>query len=507
MFQALKTALLTGLLIAALAFPAYAKGDTLTIAYPADPKTMDPHATQDSTSNNVMRQIYESLVTLDDKGQVVPMLAEKWDVMEGRKGYVFHLKKGVKFHNGEEMKASDVLFTFQRAVSPEGAAVHAFSNFIDVPKIKIIDDYTIVIPTTQTMGISFLASMNHPWSSILNKKAVEASGRAYGSNPVGTGRFKLASWAKGDRVNMVRFDGYHGEKAKVKNLVIRTVVEGTSRTIELESGAVDVANEVPYVDVKRVESNPNLTMILRKGQVVTILCPDISKPPYNNILVRQAMNLAIDRQGIVEAVFRGYAEPSSGPTTAQIKYNKHAQTPAPQVNIAKAKDLLKQAGYPNGFKGELCTPDRSEFLRVMTVMQANLRAVGINLEIKLYEWGTYIDAIRQPGHAPFIWYHWGGGPALDPFFYLTPAFHSAAGQTNRSFLKDPEIDALLDKGAELDDGPERQAVYEKLWDHLNEILPWISVAEPYRTFATTKSLKGVNFTPSAITYYGNAYFE
>lgn len=501
---------LAGVLFWAIMSPTQilAKGDTLTVAYPADPKTLDPHMTQDSTSNNTMRQIYESLVTLDEKGNIIPVLAEKWEPLEGNRGYTFHLKKGVKFHNGEELKASDVFFTFTRATSPLAGSVHAFSSFIDAANMKIIDDYTIVIPTKQPMGTCFLESMNHPWSSILNQKAVESADRTYGQSPVGTGRYKFVSWNKGDRVVMERFEDYHGTKAKIKNLIIRAVVEGTSRTIELESGAVDVANEIPYIDVPRIESNPDLTMVLRPGQVVVILSPDVTKAPYDKLEVRQAMNIAIDRKGIAKAIFRGYGDVSTGPVSAQIKYNKHNKTPVPKVDIAKAKELLAKAGYPNGFKGQLIAPDRPEYLAPMTVIQENLRAIGMDMELRVFEWGTYLDAIRQPGHAPFVWYHWGGGPALDPFFFLTPAFHSVSiGQTNRSFLNDPHMDKLLDKGAALNDGPERQAVYEELWDYINATLPWISVAEPNRTFATTAKLRGVNFTPSAITYYGSAYFE
>ncbi|MDR0239085.1 MAG: ABC transporter substrate-binding protein [Deltaproteobacteria bacterium] len=508
MFQYVCRHCLPVLIVLVCASFVHAKGDTLTAAFPVDPKTMDPHATQDSASHTPMRQIYESLVTLNEKGVVVPVLAEKWEALPGNKGYTFHLKKGVRFHNGEVMKADDVIFTFQRAAGPEGSAVHSFSNFIDIANVKALDDHTVVIPTKQPMGTCFLESMNHPWSSILSRKAVETTGKNYGQNPVGTGRFKLASWAKGDKVTMERFEDYHGEKAKLKKLVIRTIIEGASRVIELESGAIDVAGEIPQVDVKRIQANPALDMVIRPGQVVAVLSPDITKPPYDNLLLRKAMDIAIDREGIAKTVYRGYAEPSNGPITAQIKYSKHKTTPIPKVDVPKAKELLKQAGYPNGLKGTLITPDRSDYMSCVTVIQENLRAIGMEMELKVIEWGAYLDVVRQPGHAPYFWYHWGGAPALDPFFPLTTAFHSsAAGQTNRTFLKDPEIDALLDKGAALDDGPERQAVYEKLWDKLNDMVAWINVVEPYRLVGTVKGLKGVHFTPSVIVYYGNAYFE
>ncbi len=454
-----------------------------------------------------MRQIYESLVAFDDKQEIVPMLAERWEQLPGSMGYKFYLKKGVTFHNGEEMKASDVLFTFTRATGVKGAAVHSFSSYIDPAGIKVVDDYTIIIPTRQPMGASFLASMNHPWSSILNQKAVEKAGLDYGMNPVGTGRFKLVSWAKGDRLSFERFEGYHGKKAPLSKMIIRAVVEAPSRTIELESGAVDVANEIPYVDISRVSSSKNAKMEIRPGQVVFILGMDITRPPYDNLKLRQAMNIAINRAGIVKAVFKGYAEAATGVISSSVKYSKTKVTPVPALDIAKARQLLQEAGYPNGFKGTLMVPDRTEYLNPMTVLQENLRAIGMEMEIKVYEWGAYQDAIRQPGHAPFITASWGGAPALDPFFFMTPQFHSSAvGQTNRTFMKDKEIDALLDKGAALSDGPEREAVYHELWDRLNAILPWICVVSPNRTFGVSKELRGVNFGPSSITYYGTADF-
>ena len=488
---------------------ASARGDTLTVAAPSDAKTLDPHGTPESGSHNVMKQIYESLVTYNDKQEIVPLLAEKWEVIEDNKAHKFYLKKGVKFHNGEELKADDVLFTFQRATSPSGAAIHAFSNYIDPKGLEVVDDHTIIVRTKQPMGSSFLASMNHPWSSILNRKAVEQFGKDYGMNPVGTGKFKFDSWSKGDRITMTRFDGYHGEKAGITKLIIRTVIEAASRTIELESGAVDLAIELPTVDVRRLQENKALNAVLQPGQMTFHLGMDmVNKKPYNDIRVRQAMNMAVNRAGIVKAVFKGYAEQASGPISSAIKYNKVKATPVSKMDLEKAKQLLKEAGYPNGFKSEILTADRTDYINIATVLQENFRRIGIDCEIKVFEWGTYIDAIKTPGHAPYVMPWWGGAPALDPFFLYGPQFHSvSAGQTNRAFLKDPEIDALLDKGAELNDGPEREAVYGKVWDRLNELLPWVCIAYPNSIAAMDKTLKGVRLSPGLISHYGNAYFE
>lgn len=504
----LRTLALSLVCLALTTGTALAKGDTLTIAAPSDAKTLDPHGTPESSSHSVMKQIYEALVTYDDNQNIVPLLAEKWEALEGNYGYKFTLKKGVKFHNGEELKADDVLFSFQRATGPNAGAIHALSSYIDPKGLEVLDDYTVVVRTKQPMGSSFLASMNHPWASILNRKAVEQFGKDYGMNPVGTGKFKFDSWSKGDRITLTAFDGYHAEKAKIKKIVLRTVIEAASRTIELESGAVDLAVEVPTIDVKRLQENKNLVTILQPSQMIFHLGMDtLHKKPYNDVRVRQALNLAVNRAGIVKAVFKGYAEAASGPISSAIKYSKAKTTPVPKVDIAKAKQLLAEAGYPNGFKTELLTADRTDYINIATVLQENFRHIGVECEIKVFEWGTYIDAIRTPGHAPYVMAWWGGAPALDPFFFYGPQFHSvAAGQTNRAFLKDPEIDALLDKGASLSDGPEREAVYGKVWDKLNELAPWASIAAPTAIAVMDKTLKGVRPSPGLIQYYGNAYF-
>lgn len=486
---------------------AHAKGDTLVIANPADAKTLDPHGTPESTSHSVMRQIYESLITHDKDMNIIPWLAEKWEVVDNGKGYKFYLKKGVKFHNGEEMKADDVIFSFKRALGPDGGAVRALANSIDPDGFEKVDDYTVIVRTKQPMGTVFLASMIHPWSSILNKKAVEAAGKDYGMNPVGTGRFKYERWSRGDSIYLQRFEEYHAEKAKLNKMIFRAVIEPNSRTIELESGAVDLAVDPQVTDFKRLMDRPDMKVVTKPGQLIFHLGLNLTKAPYDNIKVREAMNLAVNRAGITKAIFHGFAEVPNGPTTVAVKYNKAKETPTIKPDIKKAKQLLAEAGYPNGFKGKILTADRPVYINVATVVQENLSQIGIQMEISIFEWGTYIDAMKKQDHDPYVYAWWGGAPALDPYFFLNTQFHSVAlGQTNLVFMNDKELDALLDEGARLMDGPERAEVYGKAWDIINAKLPWIYLAAANRNFAMTKTLEGIDFTPSQVNYFGNAYF-
>ena len=205
--------------------------DELIVATAYDAKSLDPHAVNDVASSNVMLQIYNTLVTIDGDGNVTPSLAETFEQVD-EVTYKFTLKKGVKFHNGEEMKAEDVKFSIERAANSPAIA-HIFGD-INTDSFEIDDDYTISFKLNNP-NTGFLSSLAHTGGSILNQKAVEAEGDNYGMKPVGTGPFKFVNWAKGDRVELEKFDDYHGEEPKFSKMVIRVIPEPTNRTIELES--------------------------------------------------------------------------------------------------------------------------------------------------------------------------------------------------------------------------------------------------------------------------------
>ena len=489
--------------------PALAKGDTLTLAMPMEARILDPHLTAMSGCQSVNRQMFESLVGFDKDGNVIPLLAERWEALPDGKSWKFYLKKGIKFHNGDEMTADDVVFTFKRVRSPETAAIHGLSMYIDPEGAEKVDDYTVILRTTVPQPAIFLASMNHPWTSIVSKKAILEAGKDSGTKPVGTGKFKFDSWVKGDRITLLRHDDYHGEKAKLKKMVIRTLVESSTRTIELESGGIDLAMDPPSVDIKRLQSDPNLKVFMLPGQRQYLLGFDVNQPPYDDPRVREAFSLALDREGIVKVVFRGYAAPSRGLFSEAVKYNKYEQTPPIKRDLERAKQLLKEAGFPKGFeKCELLTSDRTDYLNIATVIQENLRSIGLEVPIRVYEYGTYVDVMRQPKRQPVVHNWYGGAPALDPFFFTTMFWHSsAAGQLNLTYFRDAEVDALLDKGASLPDGPEREAAYGEIWDRVNAAVPAAFLATPSNNFAAIKELEGIHYTPSLINYFGDAYFS
>jgi peptide/nickel transport system substrate-binding protein len=211
-----------------------------------DARTLDPIVQNEVATSGMCLHIYDTLLALDQENNLVPMLAEKWEQIDDVT-YKFTLRKGVKFHNGEPFSAKDVKYTVERAQTPVGSAIRQYSEVVD--KVEIVDDYTVIFKLKAPFT-PFLMSLSHTWGSIVNQKAVEAGGESYGMNPVGTGPFKFKSWNKGDRIVLERNDDYWGKKPAYKELVMRAVAESINRTIELESGAVDIAYRVPVTDIR-----------------------------------------------------------------------------------------------------------------------------------------------------------------------------------------------------------------------------------------------------------------
>lgn len=479
--------------------------DKLTIGIVQGARNLDPQSTTAGVTYGLIVHINETLVTIKNN-KIVPLLAESWKILDDKVTYVFTIKQGVKFHNGETMTVDDVVYSFKRAKGPAGVAIKALSMYLkDVEKV---DDKTVKLTAIRPMGEAFLGSLSHPWASILSAKAVESSGADYGQKPVGTGKFKLKHWVPGDRVEMERFDDYHGQKAKLQTLLFRTIIESNSRTIELESGAVDTIMDLAPVDISRVKDNPKLEVVSVPSYRHYYMGFDVNLKPFDNPKVREAFSLAMNRPGMIKVVFRGHAEVARGPLPSTIIYSAYKDSKNLQYDPAKAKKLLAEAGLPNGFKTEVMISDRNDYLGLGTIVQNNLKEIGVTAEIKVYEAGAFHDAMRKPLHTPFI-NNWGGNvPSADPFFSMNPLFHSNnAGQTNRAYYKNPEVDALLDKGVETTDPAERTAIYKDLWGRLNKDFPHVWILTPLNMYGQVKNLKGIEYSPTVINYFSDAYFE
>lgn len=487
-------------LVFSLAGASLAK-DTLIVADQYDPTTLDPIGHNDYPTSRACSHIYDTLIFLNPDGTLRPGLAESWEFITD-KDYKMTLRKGVKFHNGEEMTAADVKFSLERANTPAGSHIHTYSQDLDY--VEIVDDYTIIIHLKK-VNYPFFSSLVHSWGNIVCKKVVEAAGDDYGMNPVGTGPFKFKEWAKGDHYTFERFDDYWGNKAKFKTLIVRSIPEPTNRTIELETGAVDIAYPVTTIELARIDENPELELQRKVIPSTTYMGFNVNKAPFSDVRVRHAISLLLDTVNIQRAVFRGVGKNPRSLIPEVTKYSINNELPAHVRDVEAAKKLFAEAGVdPSKIKLIIRSNERKERIDMATIIQAQLAEVGIQSEIMQQEWGAYLNDLQKKQHDVFL-LGWGLS-VPDPDYAVSGLLESNAG-TNYTGYNDPKLDEMLAKGRSLPDGEERAKVYRDMQLYINEQCPMIYLHNDEAIAGVRKIVKGFEVDPFEVHSFRNVYFE
>lgn len=427
--------------------------EEIIIAQNSDAKSLDLQASNDGGSLNVNAQIYDTLIVKNEDGTLSPHLAESWEQISDLV-WQFKLNKGVKFHNGEELKAGDVKFTLERGLT---STISYLLNFID--SVEVVDDYTVNL-NLKFPYASILDNLAYTSSGILNEKAVTEAGEDYGQQPVGTGAYMFSSWKAGDSIELVAFEDYFKGAAPTKKLKYRSIPENTSRSIALETGEVDIAYDIDPVDRETIRNNDKLVLIEQPSLQVDYIGFNLKKEPYSNVKVRQAINYAIDREGIISAVLLGGGEAATTPVSPKIKMSNPSIQGYP-YDVEKAKQLMQEAGYADGFKTTIWTNDNPVRTRIAQIVQANLKEIGIEVAIDTLEWSSYLDRTSNGEHEMFIlgWTATTG----DPDAALYALFHGSSSATagNKFFYSNDEVSKLLDLGrAEVDEAKRQEYYYE-----------------------------------------------
>lgn len=440
----------------------------LVIGQGADANSLDPHATNDQPSSRVSKQIYETLVVQNENMELKPGLAESWEQVD-ELNFRFHLKQGVKFHNGEPFTAHDVRFTFLRAL--ESPQVSHIVGAIDPDSIIIEDDHTIIIGTKEPFA-PLLAHLAHTATGILNEKAVNEFGDDYGQNPVGTGPFKFVKWESGDYIDLERFEDYHGTLAGVSGVRFRNLSDNTTRTIELETGGVHIAYDIQPSDLNRVDQHPDLYLLRDMNFATTYIGFNCEKGPYTDPRVRQAINYAIDTESIVRNVYQGMGHPSVGPLGPNV-FAGHQGLEQYGYDVEKAKALMAEAGYADGFKTTIWTNDNQQRMDIAEIVQNQLREINIEVVPSVMEWGSYLDATSEGRHDMFIlgWVTVTGDPDYGLYALFHSEQHGAAG--NRTFYSNARVDELLDKARTTADPQVREALYLEAQEIIRDEAPWV----------------------------------
>lgn len=468
------------------------KKDTLVVAQGADARSMDPQKAIDSPSVRIYQQVYDELIEKDVNLNIVPGLAESWETKDP-KTTVFHLRKGVKFHNGEPLTAEDVKFSLDRM--KEQPTVSFLVT--EIESVNVLDDYTVEVKTKNGFG-PLLAHLSHPGAAILNKKAVLESGDAYGQHPVGTGPFMFKEWVAGDKVVLEANPDYYRGKSPIKDIVFKIVPEGTNRTIALETKEADIVYDVEPIDIDKIKENKDLKFYIQPSLGNTYIGLNTRKKPFDSKEVRQAIAYCINVQDLIDVVFKNTATKANSPIGPLVPgYNKDSKSY--EYNVEKAKELMKKAGYPDGFKTTIWINNSNIRKDIATIAQDQLRQIGIDMKIETLEWGAYLEGTARGEHDMFIlgWVTVTG----DADYGLFPLFHSSShGRPgNRSFYTNPEVDKLLSFARTSIDQNARFEAYKKVQDIVQEELPIITLVNQSQNVATQKDIENFPINPTG--YY------
>jgi peptide/nickel transport system substrate-binding protein len=444
-----------------------AMAQTLTVAQGADPVTLDPHGQNDQPSARVRAQIFETLVSHGYSLEIVPGLAKSWEQID-EVTWEFKLQENVKFHNGDPFTAADVKYSFERIKTLPSPA--AFLVEV-VEAVEVVDDYTVRMKLEYPFA-PILAHLAHPSNAIVNQRSVEEAGDNFGSQvAIGTGPFMFKEWVSGSHVELVRNPNYWAEPAKVERLIIRGIPENTVRAIELETGGADIVYNIDPTDELRLTGAPGIKLDKYQTLSTSYVGFNVQQAPFDNLLVRQAINYALDVEAVAEFIYTGQAAQISGPLPPLV-WGSRTDLAGYEYNPEKAKELLAQAGYPNGFKTTIWTNDNPLRMQIAEMFQANLAEVGVDVEVQIIPWATYLADTAAGKHDMFI-LGWVTVTA-DPDYGLYALFHSSqfGDAGNRSFYANERVDELLDLGRREADPDKRLAIYAEAQELIVEEAPW-----------------------------------
>lgn len=487
--------------------------DTLVYALNTDVQSLDPQIQNDTTSEQVVKMLYNTLLKFEDDGTVVGDLAESWSVSEDKLTWTFNLKQGVKFHNGKELTSADVKATFDRALNAEAGGLRTTEIIKMFTAVEAPDPYTVTITTDGPYGPmeSLMCNMS---LGIMDADYIEQYGLDLGTSVEGengTGPFKVVSWERDQEIVVERFDDYFGTPAKLQTVVYTIIPEAASRVIALETGEVDVIDKPTDEDLARLEADTENFTVLRKPTISQRLfrfgCND---PIISNTKVRQAIVYAIDRQAIIDALFTGSAYPSTAPL-APVTFG-YSDLGEIEQDLELAKSLLAEAGYPDGFDTKIVTTERYQNgIELAEIISQQLAEIGINAKIEVWEWsalsaswnGITADEFDQP---IFIM---GAGPSMRDAdgglrgLYTTS--ETGLNDRNYGFYSNAEVDALIEQGMQETDQQKRVEIYKEAMEILYREDPvafWLF--DMYGLAITSSKVEGVTLSPISTITFENA---
>lgn len=490
-----------------------AQSGDLTVGMMNEVVTLDLHYSNDASSSQVRRNIYERLIFQDASMELNPMLATEWEQTDDLT-WNFKLREGTTFHNGSDFTAEDVKATFDRVRDPAVASAVAFL-FEMVEEVEVIGDYEVEMTTKYpfaplpshlahgTAGVMSKEIIDEDYQNALDEAGVdmtadeyyeirEAGGEEYeevsdqisehigqvlGNETDGTNHLQLESRSAGDNVVLTKFEDFTDGERNFDTVTFRVIPESGARMAELEGGGIQIATDIDSSSAERIENGADTALLETDSVRMTYLGMNTQQEPFDDVRVRQAIAYAIDREEILSGVYDDMGIVADGPLAPDVwGYNEELESV--QYDLERAEEILSETDVADGFDATIWVNDDQQIIDTAVYIQEALSALNINISIEQFEWGSYLETLAEGNHDMFIlgWTTVTG----DADYGLYALFHSdSQGATgNRSFYDNPEVDELLDAGREATDEDARYQDYTDVQEILIEEVPVAYIFHP-----------------------------
>ena len=493
LLSALVMAVLLG--AAALAQDAAAPSGELVVSLSSDPTSLFMPRTADRTASNTAWSLYDSLVWINDDFEVVPALATSWEISEDGTEYVFHLREGVTFHNGEVFDARSVVATWETGMDPSNDYANVYA---EADSVEIIDDYTVRI-TTPEPNSTFLTRLATFWGMVPPDYIAEVGIDEFAQNPVGTGPFTFVSRAAGDRVVMeANPDYWDAGLPKVERLVYRVIPDPSTRLAAIQTGEIDIANRLTVDQVRTLEGNDAVNVVTYlNDRAYYVAFKNVGNgvgTPIEDTRVRLALNYGLDRYGIIQAIFAGQAEPlASFVVEGNLGYDAASMQPFP-YDPERAMELLAEAGYPDGFSISMSCPADGyvNINEVCLAIQRSLADIGIDLTVDFRTTNSFWSEPQYGVTGPMYVDSWSSeiGEALPRLQgALLPGNYYTTWHDEKFSELIAEIEQEVDRDA-------RALLYQEMHTRLTEDPPFIYLYQPMIFEATSSRVAGYSPRPA-----------
>ncbi len=452
--------------------------------------------------------LYDTLIQYrDDTTDISPGLAEAWDSSADGLTWTFHLRQGVQFHDGTPLDADAVVFSLTRSK----VVLRDFHAEI-LNQIIALDTFTVQVQL-KTSYAPFISTLTGTSFSIVSPAAVQHFGDRFGDgDAVGTGPFKFVQWNKGDQIVLEANDTHWAGRPPLDRFVFRSIPDNSVRLMELQGGNIHAMEFPNPEEIPLIEGDPQLELIERSSLDSGYLAMDFDKPPFDNLKVRLAINHAINKTEIIDRLYQGTGIPAKNPIPPALwSYDDTIEDY--EYNPELAKQLLAEAGYPDGFETTLWAlpvprPYIPNGMALAEALQADLRKVGVETTIVTYDWGTYLEKTENGEHdmAMLGWIADEGDPD-NFFYYLLSKTYAEQPAFNIAFYRSDEMQDVLERARTSTDRAERTELYRQAQAIFHRDAPWVPLAHAQRLLVIDKRVKNLRLSPVGWKYLRNLSLE